>query len=100
MMDKMFTLDNGLGKCWKAIGFGKPWNGWLTPIVDQHTLMDIFDFGDADDGSYTLDFASDGTALIYHNFEGNYTTRIARVDGSYDLFHLGWCFEAVYADSE
>jgi hypothetical protein len=89
--DLRFTIDNGQRKTWTALRFGNRWNGWLTPVVDRDTLESIFDFGEFDEGEYTLTFEPDDTAVITDNFEGE----VLRLpdDHGYDLFHLGWCFE-------
>ena len=88
--NRFFTLDiaDGFDGPFEAVSFGKPWNGWLTPVVTRKTLVRLFPLGAS--GDMTLTFGADGVA---HIDEDESPCDIAPDEnGNYDLAHLGWTF--------
>jgi len=86
-----FTLDF-TDKTWNAVSFGKPWNGWATPVVTLETFEDIVAWA-AD--TMTVNFHTNGTAMIEEPFgkETIYFEITPDANGNYDLSQLGWTFE-------
>lgn len=89
-----FTID-GLqadGYQWYAVGFGHPWNGWATPIVNAGSLQCLINDLSEIDGRPFGEIQPDGRLLVYgEEAEDNY--QIAPNDyGAYHLHVLGWCF--------
>jgi len=88
--NRFFTLDiaDGFDGPFEAVSFGKPWNGWLTPVVTRETLERLFPLGAS--GDMQLTFTADGVAHIDEDESPVDITPDA--NGHYDLAHLGWTF--------
>ncbi|WP_010540096.1 hypothetical protein [Dietzia alimentaria] len=89
-----FTID-GLqdeGHQWFAIGFGQPWNGWATPIVNAGSLRNLIDDLAELDGEPFAEIQPDGNLLVFgEEPQDNYTVT-PNESGEYALYQLGWCF--------
>src|SRR5699024_8800782 len=91
-----FTID-GLqdeGYQWYAVGFGHPWNGWATPIVNRGSLQCLINDLAELDGKPFGEIQPDGTLVVFgEEPEDNYEITPNKY-GEYALFRLGWCFLA------
>lgn len=81
-MSDLFTIDGFEPEhVWRAIRFGRPWNGWATPVVNRATLESVIAAAEGE----TLHFI-EATAVI----SGDKLRPDS--DGNYDLGQIGWCF--------
>ena len=89
-----FTLD-GSDRQWRAVRFGNPWNGFLTPVVARETLENILD--SLEDGRrWEGDVAVVWPTIDMVPGEEPDPKTEDRVvpdsEGNYDLGVLGWTF--------
>ena len=94
MDTSLFTVD-GQEYAWKAVRFGEPWNGWLTPVIKRETLENLLSFlGDGyrwkDDVALVWPTIDLGRAEV-HDPETEDRLQ-PDGDGTYDLGELGWAF--------
>lgn len=89
-----FTID-GLqddGYRWYAVGFGHPWNGWATPIVNRGSLQNLINDLAEIDGKPFGEIQPNGDLRVFgEEPEDNYTVSPTEF-GEYHLHALGWCF--------
>lgn len=94
-----FSVDGWTGT-YDAVSYGRPWNGWATPLVTRQTLETMFTTEDPDSSWMSVTFDVDGTACVIeqdHTDEDWYEPVLIEptADGNYDLGMLGWIFETV-----
>lgn len=97
---RLFSLDSlneghGYTKAWPAAAFGRPWNGWATPIVSREVLVEFF--------SHIRQrhaWASDGHCVtVFHEDDSDLDVVLEPLEGGfYDLGMLGWTFDEVEPD--
>lgn len=81
-MPSAFTIDGFEPEhVWTAVRYGRPWNGWATPVVTRDVLESVIAAAEGE----TLHFI-ETTAVI----SGDKLRPDA--DGNYDLGQIGWCF--------
>lgn len=78
-----FDLDTIRPRSWPAVEFGRPWNGWATPVVARTVLESVLT-GAREPYVWDAD-----TILVGDEAE----PLRPRPDGLYDLALLGFCFE-------
>lgn len=105
----LFSLDGYVtdtrhplySRAWQAESFGKPWNGWATPVV---TRAVVADFVKHSPGS--LEMRGDGVVLISEQ-DGGFAAAYLddehyvihpTADGLYDLGLLGFVFDTLEDD--
>lgn len=88
---------------YEAIAYGRPWNGWATPIVTRETLATMFATEDPSGKWMSVAFNEAGVA---HIIEGDdvesdrYEYDLAPDErGGYDLGVLGWTFDTIDSDT-
>lgn len=76
-----FTLDSLPGRFFHALGYGAPWHGWATPVVDADTCQALLT-------ATGEPHRWDGSVLVLDD------GTVARTDqhGHYDLGGWGWTF--------
>lgn len=81
-MASTFSIDGfERQQVWTAVSYGRPWNGWATPVVTREVLESVI--AAAEGGSL---YFIETTAVI----SGDRLRPDA--DGYYDLGQIGWCF--------
>ena len=81
-MPSTFTIDGFEPEhVWTAVRYGRPWNGWATPVVTRDVLESVIAAAEGE----TLHFI-ETTAVI----SGDKLRPGA--DGTCGLGHIGWCF--------
>ncbi|QFG10451.1 hypothetical protein KIV65_gp16 [Mycobacterium phage Anthony] len=96
-MTPQFSLDGGKTN-YDAVSYGRPWNGWATPVVTRETLERLA-ATEGNNGQYvSLSFDGDTATLIELADEWRNECRFVLFpdeSGYYDLSYLGWTFYKV-----
>jgi len=80
------------GRVFPAVATGKPWNGWVTPIVTRAVAEAIAHFMDEEGALCTMTF--DGDTAVVRDLNGTQADDILTPtsSGHYDLGSLGFTF--------
>ncbi|QGJ88366.1 hypothetical protein SEA_DREAMTEAM1_90 [Mycobacterium phage DreamTeam1] len=95
---KWFSID---GSDWQysAVRFGKPWNGWATPVVVREVFEKLARQEDPDSNHFELSFVVTSGVALWHDFSTGEILRIEPdISGHYDLSGLGWTFYEIEGD--
>lgn len=83
------------GATFDAVGYGDTWNGFVTPVVDRATLVELLNHLD---DHYLHGWVDGEDVLRIEYFDGRgrpgmFDDVTPLPDGTYDLGRLGWTFE-------
>ncbi|MCF3940695.1 hypothetical protein [Gordonia tangerina] len=81
-MVSTFTIDGFEAEhVWTAVSYGRPWNGWATPVVTREVLESVIAAAEGE----TLAFVENVAVITGDKLKPD-------INGHYDLGQIGWCF--------